>query len=178
MVDRRNRRAHQEHLQCRSHRDGEDRARQSLDGAADEYARALRIAQTHAQHAEEARALVRLAALDMQLGNGNAARAHYGQAVALYEQLAQPLGHGHAVLGLGDLEATLTHPNEARTAYGHALTLYQQAGSTRGQIAALERLARVTADSEPAQSQEYQVRATALRQQAETRAAMAAAPVS
>ncbi len=98
--------------------------------------------------------------------------------MALYEQLAQPLGHGHAVLGLGDLEATLTHPNEARTAYGHALALYQQAGSTRGQIAALERLARVTADSEPVQSQEYQVRATALRQQVEARAAMAAAPAS
>ncbi len=167
-------------IEARAWRHRGDAARSAgrLDGAAEEYARALRIAQAHAQHAEEARALVRLAALDMQLGNGDAARAHYGRAVALYEQLAQPLGHGHAVLGLGDLEATLTHPNEARTAYGHALALYQQAGSTRGQIAALERLARVTADSEPVQSQEYQVRATALRQQVEARAAMAAAPAS
>jgi tetratricopeptide (TPR) repeat protein len=160
------------------HRGDAARSAGQLEVAADQYTRALRTAQTHAQHAEEARALVRLASLDLQLGNGDAARAHYGRAVALYEQLAQPLGHGHAVLGLGDLEATLTHPIEARAAYGHALALYQQAGSTRGQITALERLARITADSEPQQSHEYQVRATALRQQAEAHAAMAAAPAS
>jgi tetratricopeptide (TPR) repeat protein len=135
----------------------------ALDVARQDYALALQIAQQGKTPADEARALLRLAAVDAQLRDADAARAEYTQSLAIYEQLAQPVGRAHATVGIGDVEAMLGRTQQAADAYGRARDLYAQAGNRTGQIATLERLARVTSAANPHQAREYEAQAAVLR---------------
>ena len=139
----------------------------AVDVARQHYALALQIAQQSKVPAEEARALLRLAALDLQRRDADTARAECAQALALYEQLQQPGGRAHAALGIGDVEAALGRTKQAAEAYGRARTLSAQADDRRGQIAALERLAKLASASNPQQAHEYEAQAAALRKEIE-----------
>jgi hypothetical protein len=59
----------------------------------------------------------------------------------------------------------LARREPAAATYGEALRLYEQAGYARGQIAALERLGRLSADADAQAARSYASRAEALRQQ-------------
>jgi hypothetical protein len=67
-------------------------------------------------------------------------------------------------MNLGDLEAAAHATAAADNAYTRALGHYQSVGDSRGQIAALQRLSKVTA-TDRQRSEEYARRATALEKQ-------------
>ena len=160
--------AHDPRLEARLWRlRGDTQRGRALDVARQHYALALQIAQQSKLVLEQARTLLRLAAVDLQLRDAEAARAEYTQASALYDQLAQPIGRAQATLGLGDVEALLGRPQPAADAYGRARALYAQASDRAGQIATLERLARLTSASNPQQAREYEAQAAALRKEAQ-----------
>ena len=142
---------------------GDAESGRALDVARQHYALALQIAQQGKLLPEQAHTLLRLAAVDLQLRDAEAARAEYTQAAALHAQLAQPIGRARATLGLGDVEATLGRAQPAVEAYGRARELFAQASDRAGQIATLERLARLTSASNPQQAREYEAQAAALR---------------
>jgi hypothetical protein len=100
--------------------------------------------------------------LDVQARDGESAQARYLEAGGLHEQLGRPLGRAHAAVGAGDAAALLGHTDAARDAYSRALGLYEQQAYASGQIAALERLARLSSD-DPQKAAEYQARASVLR---------------
>src|SRR5262249_13091622 len=135
---------------------GDAESGRALDVARQHYALALQIAQQGKLLPEQAHTLLRLAAVDLQLRDAEAARAEYTQAAALHAQLAQPIGRARATLGLGDVEATLGRSQPAVEAYGRARELFAQASDRAGQIATLERLARLTSASNPPQAREYE----------------------
>jgi tetratricopeptide (TPR) repeat protein len=140
-----------------------ERAGARLDMARESYAGALRVARERELRRDEARALARIASLEAQRGYGDAARTRFTQVIALYEHVGDPIGRARAEIGAGDLDVKLERPTDARAAFERALAIYEQSGDTDGQIAALERLTRVTGSTDKDAAAAYEARAAALR---------------